>query len=205
MGEGRVVALVIIGMFLLGRAWGGPQEVPTERVRSVLEQAMDIQSRPDLQGEAGRPQRAKLIRQLISENFLSREMAQESLGDRWESLKSEQKEEFRELFVDLFQDSYTRMVLNFLRRETVDYLGEALENGRMRVRTKILRTNEHIPVDYTLLRKDNGWFMVDVIIDGVSIVRNYQTKFRQVILSQSFDYLIKQMRLQSKAIKDSPT
>ncbi len=205
MGEGRVVALVFLVMFLLGRAWGGPQEVPTERVRSVLEQAMDIQSRPDLQGEAGRPQRAKLIRQLISENFLSREMAQESLGDRWESLKSEQKEEFRELFADLFQDSYTRMVLNFLRRETVDYLGEALENGRMRVRTKILRTNEHIPVDYTLLRKDNGWFMVDVIIDGVSIVRNYQTKFRQVILSQSFDYLIKQMRLQSKAIKDSPT
>jgi phospholipid transport system substrate-binding protein len=205
MGEGRVVALVIIGMFLLGRAWGGPQEVPTERVRSVLEQAMDIQSRPDLQGEAGRPQRAKLIRQLISENFLSREMAQESLGDRWESLKSEQKEEFRELFVDLFQDSYTRMVLNFLKKETVDYLGEAMENGRMRVRTKILRTNEHIPVDYTLLRKDNGWFMVDVIIDGVSIVRNYQAKFRQVILSQSFDYLIKQMRLQSKAIKDSPT
>jgi len=205
MGESRVVALVFIGMFLLGRAWGGPQEVPTERVRSVLEQAMDIQSRPDLQGEAGRPQRAKLIRQLISESFLSSQMAMESLGDRWESLKSEQKEEFRELFVDLFQDSYTRMVLNFLKKETVDYLGEALENGRMRVRTKILRTNEHIPVDYTLLRKDNGWFMVDVIIDGVSIVKNYQTKFKQVMASQSFDYLLNQMRLQSKVIKDSPT
>jgi len=194
-----------MGMALVGQAFGGPQDVATEKVRLVLERAMDLQSRPDLQGEAGRPQRAKLIRQLISENFLSSEMAQESLGEKWDSLKPEEREEFRELFVDLFQDSYTRMVLNFLRRETVDYLGEALENGRMRVRTKILRTNEHIPVDYTLLRKDNGWFMVDVIIDGVSIVRNYQTKFRQVILSQSFDYLIKQMRLQSKAIKDSPT
>ncbi len=205
MGLGRVGALVFIGMVLLVRAWGGSQEGATERVRSVLERAMEIQSRPDLQGEAGRPERAKLIHQLISENFLSAQMARESLGDRWESLKSEEREEFQELFVDLFQDSYTRMVLNFLRRETVDYLGEAPDNGRMRVRTKILRTNEHIPVDYTLLKKDNGWFMVDVIIDGVSIVKNYQTKFKQVIASQSFHYLLNQMRLQSKAIKDSPT
>ena len=199
----RVLTGVVMGMALVGQAFGGPQDVATEKVRLVLERAMDLQSRPDLQGEAGRPQRAKLIRQLISENFLSSEMAQESLGEKWDSLKPEEREEFRELFVDLFQDSYTRMVLNFLRRETVDYLGEALENGRMRVRTKILRTNEHIPVDYTLLRKDNGWFMVDVVIDGVSIVRNYQTKFRQVITSQSFDFLLKQMRLQSKAIKES--
>ena len=199
----RVAMYGLMGMGLVGHAWGGPQEAATDKVRSVLERAMEVQSRPDLQGEAGRPQRAKLIRQLISENFLGAEMAQESLGDLWGRLKPEEREEFRELFVDLFQDSYTRMVLNFLRRETVDYLGEALENGRMRVRTKILRTNEHIPVDYTLLRKDNGWFMVDVVIDGVSIVRNYQTKFRQVITSQSFDFLLKQMRLQSKAIKES--
>lgn len=203
MGLGRVGASVLIGMLLLVKAWGGSQEVATEKVRSVLERAMDIQSRPDLQGEAGRPQRAKLIHQLISENFLSAQMAMESLGDRWESLKAEEREEFRELFVDLFQDSYTRMVLNFLRRETVEYLGEAPDNGRMKVRTKILRANEHIPVDYTLLKKDNGWFMVDVIIDGVSIVKNYQTKFKQVITSRSFDYLLKQMRIQSQVAKEA--
>jgi len=52
------------------------------------------------------------------------------------------------------------------------------------------------------VEKDNRWFMVDVIIDGVSIVRNYQNKFRQVIAAQSLDYLMNQMRIQCKAIEE---
>lgn len=194
------VCLITLGFFV-GQEASGSNDQATDRVRLVLDRAMELQTRQDLQGEAGRAERARLIRQLISENFLSAQMARESLGDRWDGLKLEQRQEFEELFVDLFQDSYTRMVLNFLKRETVDYLGEGQEGGRVKVRTKILRTNEHIPVDYILTRKER-WFMVDVVIDGVSIVRNYQVRFGQVIASQSFDYLLKQMRLQSRAIKE---
>ncbi len=188
-------------VFFVGGGAAGSNEQATDRVRLVLNRAMEIQARQDLQGEAGRAERARLIRQLISESFLSAQMARESLGERWDGLKLEQRKEFEELFADLFQDSYTRMVLNFLRKETVEYLGESQEGGRVKVRTKILRTNEHIPVDYLLAKKEK-WFMVDVIIDGVSIVRNYQVRFGQVIASQSFDHLLDQMRVQSKAIKE---
>lgn len=198
-----LAAWALTGLICTQQAWGAPGEVPTEKVRLVLDRAMEVQSNPELQGEAGRPQRAKLIRKIISENFLGSQMAMESLGEKWESLKPEEREEFKELFLDLFQDSYTRMVLNFLKKETVDYLGETKEGDRVKVRTKILRVNEHIPVDYTLVKKEKEWLMVDVSIDGVSIVRNYQTKFKQVISSQSFDYLLKQMRIQNQAAKEA--
>lgn len=194
------LCMMTLGLFM-GHEAAGYDEQAVDRVRLVLNRAMEVQTRQDLQGEAGRAERARLIRQIISENFLSVQMARESLGDHWDGLKLEQRQEFQELFVDLFQDSYTRMVLNFLRRETVDYLGESHQGGRVKVRTKILRTNEHIPVDYVLTKKGR-WFMVDVVIDGVSIVQNYQTRFGQVITSQSFDYLLKQMRLQSRAAKE---
>lgn len=199
-GLGTLVFLVMIGSM---QAWGGSAERPTEQVRLVLDRAMEVQSDPRLQGDGGRAQRSKLIRQLISENFLCNLMARESLGERWDSLKPEEREEFRGLFLSLFQDSYTRMVLNFLRKETIEYLGETQEGERFKVRTKILRANEHIPVDYTLVKTDKGWLMVDVTIDGVSILKNYQTKFKQVISSQSFDYLLKQMRIQNQAARDA--
>lgn len=192
---------IVLSSFLVNTGVMGA-ESPTDRVREVLEKAMDIQTRPDLQGDSGRPQRAKLIRALIANNFLIAQMAQESLSDKWQSLSETQKREFSDLFIQLFQDSYTRMVLNFLRRETVEYLGEGKEGARAKVKTKIMRTNEHIPVDYALVEKDGRWFMVDVVIDGVSIVRNYQNKFRQVIAAQSLEYLLNQMRIQCKAIQE---
>jgi phospholipid transport system substrate-binding protein len=197
---GLLIGIVFLGVF--ATTWVSSAESPTDRVRDVLEKAMDIQTKAELQGDSGRPQRAKLIRALIAENFLTAQMAQESLDDKWQALAPGQRNEFTDLFIRLFQDSYTRMVLNFLRRETVQYLGEGKEGSRTKVRTKIMRVNEHIPVDYILVEKDNRWFMVDVIIDGVSIVRNYQNKFRQVIAAQSLDYLMNQMRIQCKAIEE---
>jgi phospholipid transport system substrate-binding protein len=171
-------------------------------VKTILERAMEIQTRPDLQGPEGRKQRAKGIRQLIAEHFLAREMARTSLEDHWEALSPKQQAEFQEIFTDLFQDSYTRMVLNFLKRETIEYKNEQRMGPGVRVQTIILRTNEHIPVDYDLVEKDGRWFVQDVMIDGVSIVGNYKNAFRRVILNQSFEALLSKMRLQRLAIQE---
>jgi phospholipid transport system substrate-binding protein len=171
-------------------------------VRSVLDKAMDIQTRPELEGEAHVKERARMIRQLISDNFLPEEMAKESLKENWDKLSPSQRAEFQKIFTTLFQDSYTRMVLNFLKRETVEYRQESRESKGIKVATTIVRANEHIPVDYHLIQKKGHWLITDVDIDGVSIVENYRNTFRRVIQTSSFDNLLQKMRLQSQAIQD---
>lgn len=175
----------------------------TSRVKGVLEKAMEIQTRPDLEGDAHRAERAKLVRQVIAENFLAGQMAQESIKDQWDKISPAQRREFEDLFTVLFQDSYTRMVLNFLKKENIEYKGESSESGGMRVGTVILRTNEHIPVDYHLVQKSGRWLIRDVDIDGVSIVSNYTNTFRKVIGKGSFEDLLEKMRLQQKAIGEN--
>jgi phospholipid transport system substrate-binding protein len=197
----------VITLLCLGLSWWTPPVragSATADTKAILEKAMGIQNRPDLQSPEQRPVRAQMIRQLIAENFLSADMARESLKDHWDKLSQEQRKEFQSLFIDLFQDSYTRMVLNYLRQETVDYRGEQPERDIVRVQTLLMRVNEHIPVDYFLVQKNGRWFIRDVIIDGVSIVGNYQNQFRRVIQAQSFDELLKKMRLQSQAIREKP-
>jgi phospholipid transport system substrate-binding protein len=171
-------------------------------VKSVLDKAMDIQTRPDLHGEAFVKERTRLIRQLISENFAAEEMAKESLKDNWDKLSPTQRTEFQKLFTSLFQDSYTRLVLNFLQKENVEYREESPENKRVKVPTTIMRANEHIPVDYHLVQRNGRWLIADVDIDGVSIVENYRSTFRRVIQTGSFDNLLQKMRLQNQAIQD---
>ena len=70
----------------------------TSRVKGVLEKAMEIQTRPDLEGDAHRAGRAKLVRQVIAENFLAGQMAQESIKDQWDKITAAQRREFEDLF-----------------------------------------------------------------------------------------------------------
>ena len=68
--------LIVIGTAAPLRAQSGA----TDLVRSVLDKAMDIQTKPELQGPEHHKERAAQIRKLIAENFLSGEMARESLA-----------------------------------------------------------------------------------------------------------------------------
>jgi phospholipid transport system substrate-binding protein len=173
----------------------------SDTVKSVLDKAMDIQTQPSLQGDVNKDKRAALIRKLISENFDAEAMSRESIKENWDKLTPGQRSEFQKIFTSLFQDSYTRMVLNFLQREKVEYRSEAPEGKGVKVPTTIMRANEHIPVDYHLAQKSGRWFITDVDIDGVSIVENYRNTFRRVIQSSSFENLLQKMRLQSQALQ----
>ncbi len=172
---------------------------PTAQVRTVLDKAMEIQTRPDLQGTEKRSERSSQIRKLIADNFLSSEMAKESLDGHWERLSAKQREQYQTLFIGLFEDSYTRRVLNFLQKETIEYPGESPEGKYTRVGTIIMRTNEHIPVDYILEKKGQKWFIRDIYIDGVGIVETYKNSFGRFLQTKPFDALIQRMVLQKKA------
>lgn len=177
----------------------------TDQVRSVLDGAMQIQTRQDLQGEGQRKERARLVRELIADSFVSDDMAKNSLGGHWGKLSQKQRGEFQRLFSGLFQDSYTRMVLNFLQKETIEYRGETPRGKGMLVQTVIVRANEHIPVDYHLTQKSGKWWIRDVEIDGVSIVQNYRDTFNREISRSSFDSLLQKMRVQNEAMNRDST
>lgn len=169
-------------------------------VKQILDKAMDIQTRPDLKGEVNRKERARLIQRLIADNFLSEQMARDSLGGNWGKLSPGQRSEFQSLFIALFQDSYTRMVLNFLQQENIEYRGESLSRKGRLVKTVIMRSNEHIPVDYHAVQNGGRWMIQDVEIDGVSIVENYRKTFDRSIRAGSVDNLLQRMRVQKQAL-----
>jgi len=172
----------------------------TDLVRSVLARAMDVQTNPQLQDPDHRKARAELIQKVMAENFMTAEMARESLKDHWGKLSQKQRDQYQPLFIALFIDSYSRRVLDFLKRETIEYPGEIPQGKYTKVRTIIMRTNEHIPVDY-IVEKQKGrkWMIRDVIIDGVGTVETYQNSFDQFLRSRPFDELIQRMATQRKA------
>jgi phospholipid transport system substrate-binding protein len=184
-------------VWLLVQAIPAPAQSPTAYVRGILDGVMGLQNDPALSTQA----RAKAVHGIIAKNFDFALMAKDSLGQTYDGLSSGQRQEFIRTFSYLFQDSYTRLVLNFLKKENIQYGKESLQGDRAQVATTIVRTNENIPVTYLMHTASQGWILYDVIVDGVSILQNYKTQFGQVIRTKSFDFLLKRMEEQRRAIQ----
>ena len=174
---------------------------PTEWVRSILEEVMAIQTNPQLQGHEFRKEKRIALKKIIAQNFHFDSMAKQALGQHWQTLSEPNRLEFKAIFQDLFQDSYTKLVLDFLGREKILYTKEDSDQNKASVKTIIVRMNEEIPVDYSLGAMGQGWLVEDVAIDGVSIIQNYQKSFSRVIRQESYQALLKKMRTQQQAIE----
>jgi phospholipid transport system substrate-binding protein len=172
-------------------------ESPTAYVRGILDNVMAIQNDAALSTQA----RAQAIHQIIEHSFDFAMMARDSLGPTYARLSGGQRQEFTRTFSYLFQDSYTRLVLNFLKKENIQYGQERRGGNNARVDTTIVRPNENIPVTYLMHPAPQGWILYDVIVDGVSILHNYQTQFGQVIRTKSFEFLLQKMAEQRRAIQ----
>jgi phospholipid transport system substrate-binding protein len=170
-------------------------------VRALLEEVMTIQTDPQLQGHELRNTRRTAIKKIIIQNFYFDSMAKEALGKYWEELSGPKRAEFKTIFQDLFQESYSRLVLDFLGREKILYTKEDIGQDQAMVKTTIIRVNEEIPVDYFLMPVEDKWLVYDVKIDGVSIVENYRKSFTRVIQQESYESLLRKMRLQQQAIE----
>jgi len=191
----------IISLAALAAGWTfevpAQAQTPTAYVRSLLDQAMQVQNNSALNTK----EKARAIHRIIEQNFDFPMMARDALGPAYGTVGSGPRQEFTSIFSYLFQDSYTRLVLNFLKRENVDYRRENREGDRARVETAIVRPNETIPVTYLMHTAARGWILYDVVVDGVSILNNYRVQFGQTIRTKSFGYLLEKMKEQRRAVE----
>jgi len=187
---------IIVGL-VLGLAATPALASPTSFVKNILDEVMAVQNNPSL----GESARAQAIRRVIQRSFDFSYMAQDSLGAAYNGLSSGQRQEFTEVFSSLFQTSYTNMVLRFLKREDVEYGQENQRGGQAEVKTKLVRTNDTISVDYLLHQKGGGWLLYDVKVDGVSLLDKYKSGFAREIQAHSFQSLIQKMKTQLKSVQ----
>ena len=95
-------------------------ETPTGYVRGILTQVMALQNDPAQSEQA----RSQAIHRIIERNFDFTLMAKDSLGPAYDRLSGGQRQQFTQTFSYLFQDSYTRLVINFLKRKISSTAGE---------------------------------------------------------------------------------
>lgn len=133
---------------------------------------------------------------MIAERFDYAEMSKRALAANWPRLTTEQRKEFVDLFKSFLSDRYAGKIEGY-SGEKVQYLSERLEGQYAEVRTKLVSSKVEIPMDYRLINKDGRWCAYDIIVDGVSLVKNYRSQFDKIIRSGSYEELTTRLRNRS--------
>ena len=132
---------------------------------------------------------------IIGEVFDYKELSRRTLGKNWKKLSAEQQTEFVDLFRQLLQGVYADRLLAYSDQKVVFDKEIMLKKGRAEVQSYIVMADgKRTPLFYRLTDKSGQWKVYDLIIEGVSLVKNYRTQFRDILASGSPDKLIQVLR-----------
>ena len=115
--------------------------------------------------------------------------------DNWTSSNDYQKREFQKAFRSLMVRTYMKSLTTF-DGEKIKYM--PFKAGKRpdiaRVNTIYLLSDGELPVSYRLkFIESDGWKVFDIIIDGVSLLKNYRTDFQEHIQNNGINSLIAQL------------
>ena len=58
-----------------------------------------------------------------------------------------------------------------------------------------------IPINYVMIKRDN-WLVYDVVVEGVSLVKNYRSQFQKILSKDSPESLIQRIKDKIKALDE---
>jgi phospholipid transport system substrate-binding protein len=142
------------------------------------------------------------IHTLINEVFDWQELSRRTLGREWKKFTPDQQKEFVSLFEDLLENIYADRILAYTH-EKIEFGKETeLKKGRVEVESYIITTdNKKVPLFYRMTNKSGQWRVYDIVIEGVSMVKNYRGQFRQILSKKKPEDLLQTLR---EKVKDKP-
>lgn len=170
----------------------GPREVIAQTVEDVLAVLRD----PAID----RDERIAAIEALAYERFDFTTMSKLVLARDWKRFSTAQREEFQRQFKDYLANSYGERIDRY-DQEEVAVIGEREEpRGDVTVQTRIAGGEyAGATVDYRLRGRTDRWLVIDVIVEGISLVSNYRDQFREVLSNGGPDHLLALLREKNEA------
>jgi phospholipid transport system substrate-binding protein len=189
-----VVLLALLGVMPFITAPPASAETPRDELRAAIDRVIKTVDDAELRKDGRARERRAAIRKIVGEIFDVNEAAMRSLGRHWQARTPAEREEFAHLFGDLLERSYVSKI-ELYRGERITYAGETIDGDQAAVRTRIVtKQGTEIPVDYRMFKRGSRWRVYDVVIEGVSLIGNYRTQFNTIILSSSFEALVKKIK-----------
>jgi phospholipid transport system substrate-binding protein len=184
-----LIALALLA--LPGSTVAQAASAPEVVVEQMAGQALEVLRDKSLDTTAKRGRLEEIVYRNIDFETLSKLV----MARNWRKLSPSQKQEFMREFKKHLSTTYGNNVDNY-RNESVKILGQREEKrGDVTVKSKIVRGGtDDVIVDYRLRQRDGDWRIIDVVVEGVSLVANFRSQFQDIMSNGGADRLLELLR-----------
>jgi phospholipid transport system substrate-binding protein len=122
------------------------------------------------------------------------------LGKLWKEATDNQKQQFNNEFRTLLVRTYSRAFME-INNWTINYLPiiPLSDEKKVVIKTQVIQSGQKpISIDYKMYSEGEQWKIYDLIIEGVSLVTNYRTIFKNDNeKSKSLDSIIDDLKVKN--------
>jgi phospholipid transport system substrate-binding protein len=184
-------ALALLAAGALLAAASAPGSGPRDVVATTVDEVLAILKDPSLSPDV----RRERIVAIAYDRFDFPTMSKLVLARYWKRFDTAQREEFMKEFKDFLAHRYGDRIDRY-EQEKVEIVGERnAKGGDAIVATRIHRPSAAaVEVEYRLRSRAGAWRVIDVKIEGISLVSNYRDQFHEVLSRGGPDKLLAQLR-----------
>lgn len=168
--------------------------IPLETVKGHVDKVLDVLRDPSLKAESAKKAKKDRIRAISEKMFDFTELSKRTLAQNWSKFNPEQQKEFIELYTSLLEDAYANKIMAYTDEKIAFSKEVALTEKTVEVRSTVLRKTGDIPIYYRVIMKDGSWRVYDVVIEGVSLINNYRSQFREILANKPPESLLETLR-----------
>lgn len=194
---------LVIGIsfaLILGAGKAVQASAITDGLKATIDQVISVVTDPQYQDD--RQTRRTKMKSLIFPKFNFLEMGKRSLGSkRWKERSPEERKVFIDVFGKLLENSYANKLESY-HDEKINYVDEIVKGKYAMVKTEVIRKNGTVNVDYKLIRGGGEWRVYDIVVEGVSMIKNYRSQFARIIHHDSFDTLMEKLNAKVDKLED---
>lgn len=177
-----------------------------EALKSSVDRILDIVKQPAYTDPAQRPALMDQVENEIRHIFDFREFSARTVGMNWPSFTPDQQDRFAEAFASLLRATYLEKFDGYSGQQVL-FTGELVsgKGDKVEVQTTVVIKDKQVPVAYRMLQnRQRNWVVYDVIIEGVSMVKNYRTQFQDLLEKGTADQLIERVRAKAEEVRKQP-
>ncbi|MFT5395617.1 MAG: phospholipid transport system substrate-binding protein [Gammaproteobacteria bacterium] len=146
-----------------------------------------------------------VVNELVIPHYDFTSMSKWVLGKNWKSATETQRSDFITQFQTLLVRTYARALLEYSGQEIKYFPVEINTKSKLAlVKTEMMSDGaQPFPVAYRMHQKNDKWKVVDVSVDGVSLVSTYRGSFSTQIKKHGFESLINELTVKNERLASS--
>ncbi len=189
---GALLGLVLI--LLLSLPARSEQQNARATVQANVETVLKVLGNPS----RNERQKRAAVRAEAHKLFDFVELSKRTLGLNWNRFSMEQRKEYVGLYKQLLEETYMDRLMAYAGEQVLFKAEIPLDSNTVEVRGEVITKTGPATISFRMINAAGQWKVYDVVIEGVSLIANYRSQFREILANQEPDALLDTLRKRVK-------